>query len=138
MTHFEDLTVYDYLEPEQRDPRSRKPMLNVGWLDPAHDHPMADADPALVEALCVLVVDVQHLMRGVHACEFCPKPVVPVLSNPHDPTGSTMLGNGEIHVVGNGMRFAAPTMVIHYISEHYYRPPDEFTAAALRHAARLA
>jgi hypothetical protein len=45
--------------------------------------------------------------------------------------GQTLaLGDAEIRVGGeNGIVYAAPTLICHYIHEHGYRPPDEFLAA---------
>jgi hypothetical protein len=34
-------------------------------------------------------------------------------------------------VQGESARFAAPTMIIHYVEEHGYRPPGEFIDAVL-------
>jgi hypothetical protein len=40
------------------------------------------------------------------------------------------LGNGEIRVPGaNGLVYAAPTLICHYIDEHEYGPPEDFLHA---------
>lgn len=40
------------------------------------------------------------------------------------------VGNGEIQVTGKGATiYVAPTMILHYIAEHHYLPPDEFIKA---------
>ena len=50
----------------------------------------------------------------MHVCEFC----------------NDKRGNGEIHVKGShGYKFVAPSMLIHYIEEHGYKPPDVFIDA---------
>jgi hypothetical protein len=42
------------------------------------------------------------------------------------------LGSAEIRVPsGNGTIYVAPNLIIHYIREHGYRPPDEFIRALL-------
>jgi hypothetical protein len=37
--------------------------------------------------------------------------------------------NGEIRVAYGGVTFAAPLLVVHYIEEHCYLPPDPFLKA---------
>lgn len=39
------------------------------------------------------------------------------------------LGAAEIRVLGAEDIFAAPDLVVHYITAHNYRPPDEFVTA---------
>jgi hypothetical protein len=40
------------------------------------------------------------------------------------------LGNGEIRVPSeNGIVYAAPTLICHYIDRHRYCPPNEFLMA---------
>jgi hypothetical protein len=47
--------------------------------------------------------------------------------------GFASLGNGEIIVKGeDGRRYAAPTLILHYIEAHHYLPPEEFIQA-VRH-----
>jgi hypothetical protein len=41
-----------------------------------------------------------------------------------------MLGAAEIRVFAkDGVAYAAPTLVYHYVSVHHYKPPDEFVRA---------
>ena len=39
------------------------------------------------------------------------------------------ISNGEIRVSREGITFAAPLLIAHYIEEHGYLPPDEFLRA---------
>lgn len=39
------------------------------------------------------------------------------------------MGSGYITVPGDGRIFIAPSLVLHYIDAHGYRPPDPFVAA---------
>jgi hypothetical protein len=44
-----------------------------------------------------------------------------------------LLGDAEIRVVGkDGTWLIAPTLVLHYVTEHAYRPPAEFIDAVSR------
>jgi hypothetical protein len=38
-------------------------------------------------------------------------------------------GTGEIRVAYEGVTFAAPVLIVHYIEEHGYLPPTQFLAA---------
>lgn len=41
-------------------------------------------------------------------------------------------GNGEIRVKSeNGTIYSAPALLLHYIAEHQYKPPEEFISAVL-------
>ncbi|GAA0560349.1 hypothetical protein GCM10010172_49380 [Paractinoplanes ferrugineus] len=115
MTEFADLSPYTYLG-------SGRAMRNVGWLGPDSGFPAGPVDDVVLEQLARWAREPANLTRGRHGCEFCPGPVA-------------ALGNGEIHVTGaDGTTYAAPTLLVHYIEVHGYRPPDEFLAA-VRHAA---
>ncbi|UJW31021.1 hypothetical protein L3Q67_38475 [Saccharothrix sp. AJ9571] len=130
MTYFPDLSTYEYWP-------SSHPMVNIGWLEPGHDFPTGDGDLELLEALVKLESVQQNLTRGFHVCGFCDSPVEQVPS-PYTQTGETLMGFGEIHAVGaDGVRYAAPTLVLHYVVEHGYRPPAPFLDAVLRTADEL-
>jgi hypothetical protein len=44
-----------------------------------------------------------------------------------------LLGAAEIHVDGDdGSAYAAPSLIVHYVREHGYRPPRQFRAAVLQ------
>jgi len=84
-----------------------------------------------------------NLCFGKHLCEVCVVPPgvattyvlilndIPMI----DPECSwakwqaSRLGNGEIRVAGDGVTFAAPVLIVHYIEEHGYLPPPEFLEA---------
>jgi len=125
---FEDLAPYQYLCDEP----GRPPDLSVGWLDFAHPFTTGPVPAGLVSRLkefCQL--GTRNQMRGYHYCQFCDEePVVP----PRRPgQRAEPLGTAEIWVLGlDGIMYAAPDLIIHYIERHGYRPPDAFIAAVLR------
>lgn len=130
MTYYPDLSPYEYLDSDEE-------MLNVGWLDAAHVFPRGPVAPDFVDALLRLNKDPENQTRGSHWCEFCEGPFKDV-PNPYRSSGVASMGTAEIHAVGaDGVRYAAPTLVIHYVIEHEYQPPEEFVAAAVFHAARV-
>jgi hypothetical protein len=70
-----------------------------------------------------------HRTRGWKECAFCAgEPPVEV-----DVDGErSPVGDAEIRVTGTGdRRYAAPTLIVHYVAAHGYRPPDEFVDAVM-------
>lgn len=125
MTWYPDLSDYRYWP-------SLLPMRNVGWLAAEHGFPTGDVPASDLQRLVQLAQDPDAVTRGIHGCEWCPRT---------DPSGNedayftiqgtrSFLGHAEIHVAGrSGNWYAAPTLVLHYIDAHGYRPPAEFLAA---------
>jgi hypothetical protein len=109
-------------------------MINVGWLGRDSVYPKGSVDQSARLELLRLAADPVNVMRGFHDCELCndesPIRIAPV-QGVH---GRISLGTGEIHVVGDGgVVYAAPTLIIHYIDKHGYRPPDVFLSALIGH-----
>ena len=130
MTYYEDGSGYRYL-PELVDGS-----VNIGWLDVSADFTRGDVPDEFVERLVELCRDPVNLTRGWHRCNLCPPPrelapPEPVMVS--SPRGDYPVGHGEIRVEGpNGIRYAAPDMIVHYVRHHGYRPPDEFVEAVVR------
>ena len=109
--YFPDLSQYTYLG---LDPS----VLNVGWLDAQHPFQRGKAPSQFVDRLRTLVHNSVHQTRGFHQCSFCTDP--------------TARGSAEILVTGEtGARYAAPTLILHYVEAHKYLPPAEFIAAVV-------
>ncbi|WP_043464659.1 hypothetical protein [Kitasatospora sp. MBT66] len=122
MTYYPDGSPYTYHKPGEG-------MVNVGWLDDAHDYQQGEVAEEVVDGLLRLVIDPDNQTRGLHECDFCGALYL-MVDNPHAESGSSLLGTAEIHVRSSSDTvFVAPTLVIHYIVEHGYRPPDEFLDA---------
>lgn len=69
MTYFPDLTPYAYFQLDLTAPTPRDDLLNVGWLDPAHEFPTAPPDRAFVARLGAICRRRSvNPMRGWHAC----------------------------------------------------------------------
>ncbi|MGW3211106.1 DUF7919 family protein [Streptomyces parvus] len=60
--------------------------------------------------------------RGHHLCPWCASRLFP--RSPEGPQGSA-----EVRVMGNGVAYAAPGLVAHYVEAHDYLPPIEFMEA---------
>ncbi|AGZ39033.1 hypothetical protein [Actinoplanes friuliensis] len=93
------------------------PLRNVGWLGTEWGvqgvdlPPLAAADLQLLRSASRLLGSVT---LGTHRCEFCPE-------------DAAVTGNGEYrYYLLNGDVYCAPEMVLHYLGDHGYRPPDVF------------
>ena len=111
---------------------TRPDVVNVGWLSHEHDFPKGVASSTFVVRLERFVSSPVNRRRGIHVCEFCPYPPIEKLPNGLNvikpPPGTA--GNGEIRVPGkNGMIYAAPVLIHHYVTKHGYLPPAEFIEA---------
>jgi RNAse (barnase) inhibitor barstar len=128
--YFPDLSEYCYGKNTPRgDAR------NVGWLSAEHAYAKGDPEPEFTAALRVLAASPVNRNRGEHLCDFCPPPPSEVshggLSRMVRPPPGTC-GNGEIRVRGeDGVLYIAPVLVLHYVEEHRYAPPEAFVKAVL-------
>jgi hypothetical protein len=120
MAYFPDLSAYSY---DLTAPLTG--VQNAGWLDARHEFPRGDVDAALIAKLAFLVVHktVQQ-MRGFHYCEFCDQEDVWVRHG----GAATLLGTAEIWIPASdhGTCFASPNLIVHYVEQHRYRPPDSY------------
>lgn len=120
---FEDLTPYGYL---RQSGASSVPTLNVGWLEEGRLFRSGVLPDAAVERLGQLVeFAATNATRGMHFCDLCPAV----------DGDSRACGHAEIRVVGDdGTRYAAPTLIHHYVAVHGYQPPQPFLEALMRAA----
>ncbi|MBB5804442.1 hypothetical protein F4560_004210 [Saccharothrix ecbatanensis] len=132
MTTYEDLTPYAYwrLEPEETEPT-----LNVGWLGRESRFEVGEPEPGLADALLTLArFHRVHVTRGWHGCELC-GPGAPYPAREPFGDGEVALGSAEIRVPGaDGVVYAAPNLLHHYVVRHHYRPPAAFVRAVLAEA----
>jgi|HubBroStandDraft_6_1064221.scaffolds.fasta_scaffold609362_2 hypothetical protein len=141
MTYIEELSEYTYAHSAYYRPITKA----VGWL--ARDHTFWSFQPTdelldLIWQYCKFPV---ARMRGSHDCEFCstnlstardlPSLLAGLKEARHhrrvERNGETMmLGSAEMRVFGkNGLVYAAPNLIYHYVSVHHYEPPSEFLEA---------
>ena len=107
------------LSPNTYDPFPL-PMTSVGWLGSEYGVQGADGpamSPADVECLRAASWRMGAYHLGFHECAFCDLDAV-------------FLGNGVYrYYLPDGVTFAAPMMILHYVDEHGYRPPAVFRSA---------
>ncbi len=104
-------------------------MVNVGWLGRDQPFSTGDVPEDLRTALLELARDPKNIMRGLHDCELCGEESPIMVPFPRARRGRVALGTGEIHVEQDGTIYSAPTLIIHYVDKHHYRPPEDFLQA---------
>jgi hypothetical protein len=128
MAYYPDLTPFEYYPGEER-------MLNIGWLSAGQPFRRGPVPLAFAHELRLLAEHPVNLTRGHHVCEFCEPPGDLIAAFPPYKEVWEMFrsGNGEIHVrASSGTVYCAPTLVLHYVAEHQYQPPEEFIEAVIQ------
>jgi hypothetical protein len=124
--YYADLTVYSF-----SDRQNGTEVLNIGWLDGIHLFAKAKPSEELLNALFRACLNLVNQTRGFHVCELCDTRSFGIQASRDDKT--IVLGSAEIRVAGgNGVVYAAPNLIYHYVAEHDYNPPVEFTNALLQ------
>lgn len=125
MAYFPDFSAYEYYTQEI-DPL----IVNIGWLDANHEFskgPVCDKFLAHLWSYCSKPV---QQSKGFHLCELCNTPHYPQVAQRDG--RQLRLGSAEIRVQGqNGIIYAVPDFIYHYVVEHNYQPPNEFIEAVL-------
>lgn len=127
--YYPDLSSYQYSNPATY--KQETVVLNVGWLDGEHIYPKGDVSVEFLDRLWLIWDEAPiNPMWGYHPCELCKSPDYPVHIKRVE--GKIPLGATEIRVVSsNGIVYASPNLILHYISEHKYLPPSEFIEAVM-------
>ncbi|PHS00955.1 MAG: hypothetical protein COA78_23230 [Blastopirellula sp.] len=101
-------SAYDPSLPKEFD------AVMIGWLGNKVESigVISDADLQHLEDLCETRYIDQALL-GYHTCEIC---------NKYD-------DRGEVLLIHEDKYFVVPHMIIHYVKDHKYLPPDEFLSA---------
>ncbi len=103
----------------------------VGWLEREHDYSRGDVPREVMRALVPLLVDPWQpaVCAGVHRCSFCRFTGGPGTLRFESTT--VAIGSSTLFVPGDGLVYAAPSLLVHYIDAHEYAPPTEFQQAVL-------
>jgi hypothetical protein len=111
---------------------------NIGWIDKHHEFKTGAVQSIFLKKLrelifnsykgsCNILVDE---LRGSYDCPVCEKHDLRI-SNEND---YFILGSAELWIPNNkaeGNYFAAFGLIIHYIEDHHYQPPQDFIDAVL-------
>lgn len=121
LAYFPDLSPYAYCALDSD-------ALCVGWLSADHPFPTGPVPDDLIPRLTLYLDVVAIQTRGLHGCPFC--------NDRYAYREEGNLGSAEFRVFGaDDTVYAAPTLILHYIARHKYRPPPEFVAAVLESPA---
>lgn len=109
--YLEDLGTNAYLNTDDR-------FRAVGWLEAGHPYTKGAVPP---DDLAAIKAHLQRAFQparylGFHLCSLCPP-------------GTPRAGTLNLVVVTPTLLYIAPELIVHYIEDHGYRPPDEFLAA---------
>lgn len=113
MAYYEDLTPYNYTHYCEKE-------LNVGWLQKDQPFLIGETPDGFLNKLKLFAQDefLIHDTMGFHECEFC--------------ENKNADSSNELRVVGiDGIFYAAPFLIVHYVENHKYLPPQEFIHAVL-------
>ncbi|WP_139372497.1 hypothetical protein [Pseudomonas fluorescens] len=122
--YFADLTSYSH----QIEPFTLIGVKNVGWLDVESTFPLGDIPKTTFLKLISLAGGsgsfrpLVEPVRELTCCQICGPLEL------RDSTGK-ILPSAELWIPARETIYAAPIMILHFISVHNYLPPAEFIAA---------
>ncbi len=100
---------------------AKGPMIRtIGWLSKDHKFTRDETSIDVVNKLQSLITNdpFQPIIScGTHQCDLCQ------FDGDH--------GFKNLFIPGNECIYVCPEMILHYISTHWYKPPDEFIEALL-------
>lgn len=127
------MTTYSDLGPIGYFPfKDSSALRAVGWLGAEAEFSRGQVPHDFFAKLVALLVDPWEPVTafGIHRCELCQFTGGP---GAVQFAGTTIrLGASNLFVPGAGCIYVAPSLVVHYIDAHGYRPPEEFVQAVLR------
>jgi hypothetical protein len=116
MAHFHDLAPCTYFHGRHALP----PLLAVGWLEPGHVFATGEVPADLLTRLTAIrrsnKMPWPYFYMGGVTC-WC--------------GDRRTFSTKNLFIPTNGVIYASPEGVIHYIAAHSYRPPDAFIEAVL-------
>ena len=94
-------------------------LLAVGWLEGGNEFPTGNVPEAFYRRLEQLLADPWQpfVAAGFHQCSIC--------------QFDGVAGGANIFIPSSGRILVAPSLILHYINCHHYRPPAEFVQAVL-------
>ncbi|MEL6251274.1 MAG: tetratricopeptide repeat protein [Bacteroidota bacterium] len=114
------------------------PIKAIGWLEDPHDYPKGKVPPEFFNQLSLWCSDPfkngVSFTRGFHrpSIEKHPESETWYAAEIFQKCEKENPGNGEIHVVHRGIRYAAPMLIYSYVYSYGYLPPQEFIDAVIQ------
>lgn len=95
-------------------------LLAVGWLERGDAFPTGTVEDRVYQRLTELTRQSwgYFLYLGHHTCSLCQH--------------GGAKGTANMLIPGDGVIYACPELITHYINAHWYRPPEQFQKAVLR------
>lgn len=127
--YFADLTNYIYYRNS-----SFKEVFNIGWLELDCSFRSKKPNAEFLNKLGLLMkgsdyCDVHvNKIRSLHPCNICGEDNVREIVD----EVNLLLGATEIWIPFDAGWFAAPSMILHYVSVHHYDPPHAFVNAVMK------
>jgi hypothetical protein len=92
----------------------------VGWLEAEYPYARGAVPPEFLARLKEHVATAYQpvYFMGVHECSLCPE-------------GKEAVGASNVMIPTERLIYIAPELVVHYIEDHGYRPPQEFIDAVM-------
>jgi hypothetical protein len=134
MTWFPDLSTCDYFDRSGDTLSESDRLLAVGWLSGSHDYTRGTIDPAVRQALSRMLDcpwSPIHFL-GSHLCELCVGAwgyAQRFLGSRNRQRHRLPLGHRNLFIPAGRVVYVAPELVVHYIEQHGYAPPEEFCNA---------
>ena len=95
-------------------------VLSVGWLEQGSEYRTGAISPEVFARLRSHCREPWQpwVACGSHECSLC--------------QFDGARGSANVFIPGTNVIYVCPELIVHYISAHWYLPPDEFCAAVLR------
>ena len=129
------LKYHPRIMPYEPDLAGPGPVKKVGFLWFRHSYPKGKIQPLVFERLVALVEKPLGYYCGYHKCNLGSCALTEGLrGQPTFRNGGRLLGLGssEIFVPAEDAIYHAPNLILHYIRQHRYQPPECFCAAVLK------
>lgn len=111
-------------------------LIAIGWLDAGIAYDRGEVPAEFIDRLRARCRNGVNRTRGLHRCTLCARtaePGLPPATTVRSKAGAFVVGGAEIRVEGpSGTRYASPDMIIHFVEEHGYRPPQDYIDGVLR------
>ena len=119
MTYYPDLATLDYFNLNDNSI-----LRAVGWLGEESELIAGQVSSQFFNRLCELADNSWQptFFRGLHDCELCQ------IQRGEEPAR----GVANLFIPFGGVIYVAPELILHYISEHQYVPPDVFVEAVVQ------
>lgn len=103
----------------------------VGWLDPDNPYPRGEVPLEFLRKLVSLMTFTwaPSFFLGNQPCLFCEPPGE--IEHFEFEEQIVKIGTRNLFVPTQSGVFVAPSLILHYIKEHHYAPPDIFQKAVL-------